>query len=68
MNGHPTNRPMTKRFTLNAEASAFGMVWVLLDAREEHGRHESVFFDKDAGERICRKLNAQNDQINLTFS
>ena len=44
------------------------MVWVLLDAREEHGRHESVFFDKDAGERICRKLNAQNDQINLTFS
>jgi len=59
---------MSKRFTVDAEASTFGMVWVLLDAEAEHQRHESVFFDKAAAERICRKLNALNQQIDLTFS
>ena len=59
---------MSKRFTVDVEATTFGMVWVLLDAKEEHERHESVFFDKQAAHRICRKLNALDQQINLTFS
>ena len=59
---------MSKRFTVDVEASSFGMVWVIVDERQEHERHESVFFDKQAAHRICRKLNALDQQINLTFS
>ena len=59
---------MSKRFTVDVEASSFGMVWVIVDERREHERHESVFFDKQPAHRICRKLNALDQQINLTFS